>query len=697
MSEATRTPASTRQRWILAAILLGALLLRVVYVLQSRANPYFAEPTMDAGYHLEWARALARGETFQPGPFFRAPLYPWFLGLLLRLFGGDLLAVRLVQALVGTGSIALAYCVARRAFEVRTALVAAALGAGYWMLVYFDGELLLPVLEVPTALLAILAGLRWRESPSAWRAAQLGAAFGLAAIVRPNVLLFAPLVAVWMLLERRTAGVRALALALAPGLLGLALPIAPITLYNGLVGHDWTLISTQGGVNLWIGNNPQSDGASAIVPGTRGDWWGGYEDSIRQAEAAEGRALRPSEVSDHYVRRVRAWWRAEPLHALELMLWKLRLFLTDHELGNNQDERFFALHFGPLLAWLPIGFGSIAPLALVGLLLCARRWRAVFPLWGFVPVYAASVILFFVNARFRMPIVLPLCVLAAHTLVWCWDGWRARRLGALAGVLALVFGCAALVHHKPPGLRDNDAQGWWQLGVYHAQHGDPARALEHYERALALDPRLARLHRDRGLALAALGRTSEAETELRAALDLDPADPANVDELFEFLARAQRFREAQEIAQRGVDRIPNWARGHYDLGRSLYQQFLALRPDARARPDDLPLLERAQRCFASALALPSAGQDRFNAAFALGETERALGQSASAITAWRQALAALSEPDAQGFFWACSERLLREVLASEGQAAASAEIARLRQRLGSRRELELLAQTLGLR
>ena len=690
-------PSRSRARWILGAILLGALALRVVYVLQSRANPFFAEPTMDAGYHLEWARAFARGEDFQPGPFFRAPLYPWFLGVLLRVCGEDLLAVRFVQALVGTASIALLYLVAARAFDRRTALVAALLGAGYWMLVYFDGELLLPVLEVPTSLLSILAALRWRERPGAWRALQVGLAFGLAASVRPNVLLFAPLIGLWMLLERRPAGLRAVVATLGLGLAGLALPIAPITLYNGLVGHDWTLISTQGGVNLWIGNNPQSDGASAIVPGTRADWRGGYEDAIHQAEAAEGRALRPSEVSEHYVARVRRWWREEPLAALRLTLWKLRLFLTDHELGNNQDERFFALHFGPVLRLLPVGFGLVAPLALVGLFLVARRWRELFPLAGFVPVYAASVILFFVNARFRIPIVLPACALAAHTLVWSWDALRARRLVAPCGVLAAALALSVFVHSKPAGLRDNDAQGWWQLGVYRMQHQDPAAALQDFDRALGLDTRLARLHRDRGLALAALGRASEAETELRAALDLDRSDPANLDELFEFLARAGRFADAQEIAQQSVDRLPSYSRGHYNLGRALYQQFLAARPDGRALPADLPRLERAQRCFAAALALPGSGAERFNAAFALGESERALGHPESAITAWRQALASQAEPDAQGFFWACVERLLRELVSTQGPPAARAELAGLEKRLGARRELDLLARTLGLR
>jgi 4-amino-4-deoxy-L-arabinose transferase-like glycosyltransferase len=683
-----------RARWILAAILLGALLVRVLYVLQSRANPFFAEPAMDAGYHLEWARAFAAGREFQPGPFFRAPLYPWFLGLCLRVFGEDLLAVRLLQALIGTWSCWLAYCVGLRAFDRRTGLVAAALGAGYWMLVYFDGELLLPVLEVPTTLLVVLAGLRWRESPGGARALQLGLALGLAALVRPNILLFAPLLGLWLCLEARPR-LPALALALA----GLALPIAPITLWNGLAGGDWALISTQGGVNLWIGNNPQADGASALVPGTRADWWGGYRDAIQQAEALEGRPLKPSEVSDSYVRRVRAFWAAEPAHALELTLWKLRLFLTDRELGNNQDERFFALHFGPLLRWLPLSYGILLPLALVGLALAARRWRELFPLWALVPVYTASIVLFFVNARFRIPLVLPLAVFAAHALVWSADAWRARRWRPLALALGSSAALWFFVHHVPAGVKLDDAQGWWQLGIYHAQHGDPTRALEHFDAALERDARLPRLHRDRGRVLAELHRDAEAEAELRLAVALQADDPANHDELFAFLVDPARGRyaEAQAAARACVAALPDYGRGHYALGRALFEGWRVERGDATPLEGDRPRLAEARAAFLRALALPAEAEDRFNAAFALGEIERLLGSGHAALEAWRTALAARAEPDAAGWYWRCAERYLSLAVQELGAQAARAELRALEGRLGERPELAAIAGRLGLR
>src|SRR5690349_4365953 len=143
MDADARDVSPGRARAWLAAVAAVALLLRVVYVLQSRSSPLFDAPQMDAAYHWDWARAFARGEDFQPGPFFRAPLYPWFLGLCVRVFGESFLAPRLVQAVIGTLSVLLLNRVAALAFDRCTGLVASAVAATYWTTIYFEGELLL--------------------------------------------------------------------------------------------------------------------------------------------------------------------------------------------------------------------------------------------------------------------------------------------------------------------------------------------------------------------------------------------------------------------------------------------------------------------------------------------------------------------------------------------------------------------------
>ena len=631
------TALSGRERLALLAIFLLALGLRVVYTLQSSDNPYFLAPTMDAQYHLDWAEALLAGEDFVDGAYFRAPVYPWFLAGLLKLCAGDLLWVRLVQDLIGAASVLLLFCVTRRAFGTATGLLASLFGASYWMWIYFDAELLLPVLEIPTSLLVILAGLRLAEHFCAARALQLGLAVGLAAIVRPNVLLFAPLLGLWILGWRQEPW-RARCAALALAVAGLCAPILPITLRNGLVGGDWALISTQGGVNLWIGNNPQSNGQTAVVPGTRADWWGGYHDARAQAEIREGRALKGSEISEHYARRVREWWQSEPLAALELLWRKFRLLCAGVELGNNQDEDFFALHFGHLLRWLPLGWWFVFPLGLLGLWWSRARWRELFTLHGFVIVYSASIVLFFVNARFRAPLFAPLLALSAYALLELFRAGLRRDWRRVGAGLFCVGLCSLPVHWLPAGLKTNDAQGWWMLGNEALSRGAAAEALELYDRALAEDPAVARVRLDRGLALDALGRRPEARRELEAALALQPGDPAMFRELFEFLMRERQLESARELSARFLDLHPLDFYAHYNAGRVRFEAFLARRPAGDPTPADLADLGAAQAAFARALELRPQAQERFRACLGLARVAQTLGEREAALSAWRAAL-----------------------------------------------------------
>ena len=583
----------------LAGLVLGAFALRLVYVLEARANPYFDAPIMDPLYHLEWARAFAAGEVFQQGPFFRAPLYPWFLGSALRVFGEGLLIPRLIQAGLGALTTYLTFAVGRRAFDLRVGFVAASLVAVNWVLIYFDGELLIPTLAIPLNLAALHASLRLaggdddgeHEHHGPRRAAIAGLLWGIAALARPNVLLFLPLFFLWLCLRARPAWKRGLiqGLCLAGGVL---LPILPVTTYNAVAGEDAVLISSQAGVNLWIGNNPASDGSTAIVPGTRPGWWDGFHDSIALAEQAEGRSLKPSEVSAHYSRRATSWMLENPGRTLGHLAWKLRLFWTDWELGNNADVRFFATRFSVLLRWLPPSFGLLAPLALLGLWTCRRRALALFPLWGFTLTYMFSVVLFFVCARYRAPVLPLFAVLAGAALVGAFELLRARRLEALALGLAIFILGAVGVQQLPPGLDTSASKGLWALGIHELGAGRPRAAQAFFREALEQNPRYWIAHKDLGLAQMEAGELLEATTSFEAALELRPDDAQASASLVDVLIARGELERAQAAAREGVRQNPGLAQPHDALAlvhvsrQDWAAARAALRAGLRAAPDD---------------------------------------------------------------------------------------------------------------
>ncbi|MDE0916368.1 MAG: glycosyltransferase family 39 protein [Planctomycetota bacterium] len=473
---------STQGR-VLVFLGLLALVLRVIHVLALQESPYFDSPAMDEAYHADWARALVAGETFQEGPFFRAPLYIWFLAGMQKVFGAGLLVPRLLQALLGVATTVLTHRIASSLFRPLVAHLSAFLVATSWVLVHFDSQLLIPTLAIPANLLAILLSLRAARQPTTRTGLLAGLAWGVASLARPNVLLFVPFVAIWLQRSARASGKAGtrVALLLAASTL---IPILPVTAYNRVVGGDWVLISSQAGVNLWIGNNAVSDGSTAIVPGTRGGWWEGFYDAVALAEGAEGRSLAPSEVSSHYVGQALDWMAREPGAALRHTLWKLRLFWTDAELGNNLDVAFFAQHFDPLVRWNPIGFDLIAGLAALGLVLCMRRSRETFPVWGFVGVYCLSVVGFFVCSRFRAPILPLLCVLSGLSLEWLWLCLRERDWGKVSGGAVLVLTVVWLTHLRPAAIRPSAAVGNMQLAQAAADAGEHGEAVVLFERAL---------------------------------------------------------------------------------------------------------------------------------------------------------------------------------------------------------------------
>jgi Flp pilus assembly protein TadD len=623
---AAPAPWTPRERWILAGLLALACTLRVVHVLASQASPLFDAPQMDALYHVEWARAFAAGERFQPPPFFRAPLYPWLLGSELWLFGGGLLVPRLVQALLGASATLFVYLCARRAFGPRAAWIAGLLWASNWVGIFFDGELLLETLAVPLYLLGLWLALDLADQPRARRAFAVGAVFGLSAITRPNVLLFMPLLALWLFLRARSRRGRPI---LATALLaaGALLPILPITLYNWVAGRDFVLIASQAGVNLWIGNNPASDGSSAVVPGTREDWWGGYRDAVAQAERAEGRTLLPSEVSRHFARRALEFMRSQPLAWLRLLVHKARLFTWNCELGNNEEPRFLFERFSPLAPLTSFGFAWLFALGILGL---AVSWRGAWerlPLWGFLATYSASIVVYFVNARFRLPVLPCLAIYAGAALAWIVDAARDRRWPKLLVALATALGLALFSLDVPPSIAQRSrSNGHLMLGTAAAQAGQWTEAVAELRRAVEISPANAQGWRALGAALRQLADVRGAEAALRKALEQRQGDADALDALADLLIGQGRDEEARQIALELARAEPGSARAPFAEGRAWFKHDL----------------ERARERFGAALALDP---NHFGSAYWLGLCELGLGHAELAASTFERAYSMPRSPE----------------------------------------------------
>ena len=581
--------AGRRFPWRVVSVGLLALSLRLLYLHGIQDSPLFTTPVVDAGTYVADARYL-NDESWlgRPAPFWQPPLYPYALALLFRICGDNLLIPRLLQAILGAAVCVLTYLIGRRVFSPAVALVAGLAAALYGPLIYFGGELLPVIPAIFLDLLLVLFLLR--ASPGGRRTWLLaGLLLGLAALAVANILLFLPFLIPWLWLTRRREGIAPRRIAQQSVLLlgGCLLVISPVTLRNYRVGDDWVLISHNAGINFYIGNNPDYDRTVEIRPGK--DW-------ARLADMPEWEAgiERPSAKSRFFFARAWGFMASEPLACSRLLLRKLYLFWHGDEIRRNLDP-YFARRDSALLSallWkrgLAFPFGLVAPLALLGLVTFWRSPAGRTPggrlLILFLLVYTASVVLFFVTSRYRLPAVPLLLLFAAQGARECLNRNR-RALIALPFLLLLTNMGAG-----PMDMEGEPQQHFW-LGYAHEQKGMSASAIGEYRTVLRHRPS----HENALLRLAALyGDRREYYKAIEVYRQFLGTYPESARARF-LLASAylqvQQYGRAVVEYETLVPLLPDWAElygrlgyahlmaGHLDRAAAAYRRTIELRPDS---------------------------------------------------------------------------------------------------------------------
>jgi len=611
---------------ILTTITLLALALRIGYVLEIRHQPYFSAPETDAAYYDDWARQLAAGELGEI-PLFRVPLYPLLLGACYRLFGGGYLLPRLFQALCSALTILLLAELTRRLAGRGAGLLAAGALALHGLSIYFTGELLLTTLVVALDLGFLLVFLFAEEERPRLHLGS-GLLLGLSVITRPTALLAAPLGLAWILV-RGFRGKKPSALPTILFCLGVTLPILPVTLTNLIAGGEPVLLATQGGVNFYIGNNPEATGAHATLPPVGAAWQ--REDARALAEAEAGRRLSAAEESSFWYGKGVDFARSHPGQWLALMAKKTALFWNRVETGSNRDYGFAARDSLVLRLTLPLGFAIIGPLGLAGLaLLLIRRDLRQGPLLFlalFTLVYMAGVVIFFVNARFRMPVV-PLLILFGT--VFTLRVITRLRHHRVPGLAALLLAGALLATYWPLGISSGDpAFGNFHTGNALLKQGDLAGARAAFRKVLAETPGYAQAHLNIGFTHFREGNLPAAATAFREELRLHPQDEKAMYNLGVVCRDSGDDAGAEQWLRRALAVKPWFGEARTTLASLLFTRGVAQVNQGRL-PAALPLFGEAVELDGSRPAY------HYNYALALGQS----GREPEALEQLRQALEA---------------------------------------------------------
>lgn len=516
-------------------ILLAAFAVRVAYVAEIRDLETFDVPLIDGANYFRTASVIASGDLAAGSEvFWQPPLYSYFLAGVMTALGRGMFTIYMVQAMLGALSCLFVQRIGRRVFGEAAGIWAAGIALLYGPLIYFDAQPLIPVLHIFLLLLGLLFLLRAAgiPEPSAhpqrdWIVA--GLAWGLAAIATPNLLVCVPLAAFWG--WRRTRPTTAPLLLF---LYGVALPVGVVTLRNVAVAGEWVLISSNGGINLYIGNNPDYENTVRIRPG------GDFERLAQQPENIG--ILKPSGKSRYFSGKAAAFLAGQPLAAARLYGRKTLALIAGREIPRNEDIYGYARH-APLLralvwrAGIAFPFGLIAPLALAGAVLAVPRQSA--PDKGrkrrtepdpagaaragrrllllFTLGYAASILLFFPTDRYRLPLV-PIAALFAGNLLAA--GIAAWKRPPVAAALA-----AGLVLFNLDAARPSDS--WPEEEALNRAYaleskGKRAAAWAEYERAARLNPRRIDAYNSMAVMASSAGRWDEVARLYETVLNLAP-------------------------------------------------------------------------------------------------------------------------------------------------------------------------------
>ena len=570
--------------WIAAAACL-ALRLWSLGVFFSSSSP--VTESGDAHYYVDWAGRIANGTWTDGQAFYGLPFYAYWLAAILKLSGGNTFFPLLVQIFADSAISFLAADLVLLIFASQsrinvvfdTTLIsessreaqAAGLVAGLgWAL--FPSAQALAVSFMPTTLgiLCFWLIVRWtltlRQRPRLGAAFLVGVGIGIASTLVANLLFLLPLVALrcWLAVGTHVSKWKPAGAMLAV-VGGVVVGTGPVWMHNYLVAHEPVILSSHGGINFYVGNQPDATGYPKMPPGMRASQAGMLEDSKRLAEAAEGRTLTRAEAGGYWSRQATTAIMTDPAAWIRLLLRKIRNYWNVFQyddvalVENLREEGVIAP--GPRFGW-------IAALGLAGLVAACRFFPAARWVAAAVVLHLLSLLPVFVTERYRMVAVPGLLAGAGVGLVWCWRMASAQRWRPLLTWYLLPLVAAVVLVTLP--TRDPKL---WALNRYHAgksllEHGHPVEADAEAARALAYAPLNAEINFLVANSRLALGDRAQAKEYYRRTLSLDPLHARAWNNAGVVALEEKNWEVAERLLTRATEIQPQNAKTFFLLARA---------------------------------------------------------------------------------------------------------------------------------
>lgn len=547
-----------QRRWVFV-LFISTFALKLLYVLQSSQSLHATVPIMDSEYYHRMAVDIQAGNVIRHEAFFMGPLYSYVLAAIYSIFGKSFLIVRIIQVLGGVVTVLLTYFVGRCVFRPSVAMLGAVFLGLYGTSTFYEGQLLMMWLGTLINVTILFVLYRTRGNNSIGKYALVGALLGLSVLARANILMFAPVVILWLFVSGESR--RLVKSIVFVGALMVA--ILPATIHNGIASRDFVPITSNGGFNFYVGNSGQATGIFYPPRGINLVSDSSIKDYVERELARE---MKPSEVSRYWFGKAFDFIGAHPLAEFKLMLKKTAMFFNGYEVPQIESYDRARERHGVLRLFF-INFWILVSLGILGMVYCRKDWRKYFLLYGYIFAFSFSIILFFVSARYRVQIAPILSLFAAYAALVV----TPRTLRRTGRTLVPLFVFGAILICTRPGifaLPKDDVE--WREKTHQARRlsmmGRHAEAIEEIDRAIELKPDYADSYVHRAVIYRDQHNLFKTVESYSKALDLNNNLPSVHYDLAQVMRQLRMFEPAIESYKRAIRLNPKMIQAYNNLG-----------------------------------------------------------------------------------------------------------------------------------
>lgn len=470
-----------------STVALG-FILRIIFLTEINNSPFNKILFSDAFIYFEHANNMLKNNSlFGSEVFFMSPFYSYFLTLAIALFNDAILFTRLLQIIISTGTIYLVFLIGKNLHSEKTGLFAAVITAIYPLFIFYSSSLLLETLQVFIVTILVYLIIKDQNQPDGKHWFWVGIVLGLAAILRANILLFFPVLIVWLFIRFRknNYSLNSFYKVIFFFTIGAAIPVVPITLQNYLAEKDFVLITSNGGINFYLGNHAAATG----IYKTPENYDLFFDLSGKNfAERKLNKTLTSSEASSYWLSRGLDFAVSQPWSAAKLTAKKVLLFLGEDENPQSaiMDMDFFRKNYSTLLKFPLPGFYVVMILSIFGIFLHRERNHNYKIMVLLLITYIISIVLFFVVGRFRLAVTPVIIIFSAIGMNEIWLIIKEKNFKKLTVPLLVVFVLIALNFTLTPKFNFSEYDAYVSLGNSYFEKKQYDLALNNYKRSLEL-------------------------------------------------------------------------------------------------------------------------------------------------------------------------------------------------------------------